>query len=131
MKRNKMKWICILTAAAMLTAGGIPASAAEDELSAVYDSEQAADDAVSGDSGIYTDVDRASFVNSVEDLWYEMRDEDDDAFYEESMNYLKKTLGNESYIVGQYEQFRKDDPYADSHMLKEFILSLLNDPSNY
>ena len=44
MKRNKMKWICILTAAALLTAGGLPASAMEDELSAVYDSEQAADE---------------------------------------------------------------------------------------
>ena len=80
---------------------------------------------------VYTETDRASFVNDVEDLWYSMRDEDDDAFYEDSLDYLKKTLGGESFIVAQYERFRKDDPYADSHMMKEYILDLLNDPDNY
>ena len=80
---------------------------------------------------VYTDVDRASFVNDVEDLWYSMRDEDDDSFYSESLEYLKKTLGAESFIVAQYEHFRKEDPYADSHMMKEFVLDLLNDPDNY
>ena len=64
-------------------------------------------------------------------MLYSIRDDSDDAFYEDSLDYLKRTLGDGSFIVAQYEQFRKDDPYADSHMLKEYVTDLLNDPDNY
>lgn len=80
---------------------------------------------------VYSDVDIAGFVSYVEDMWHDLRSEDDNVFYEESLDYVKKTLSQESYIVKKYEEFRKDDPYADSHMLKEFLVDLLNDPENY
>ena len=84
-----------------------------------------------GRSRIYSDVDMASFVSDVEDLWHNLRDEDDDVFYNESLEYIEKTLSRESFIAAQYKQFRKNDPYADSHMLKEYLEDLLNDPENY
>jgi len=89
------------------------------------------DSPVEDENRVYSDVDIAGFVSHVEDMWHDLRSEDDDVFYEESLDYVKKTLSQESYIVKKYEEFRKDDPYADSHMLKEFLVDLLNDPENY
>ena len=80
---------------------------------------------------VYTDVDMASFVSDVDDLWHDLKDEDDDIFYNESLEYVEKKLSKESFIAAQYKQFRKNDPYADSHTLKEYLTDLLNDPENY
>ena len=80
--------------------------------------------------GAYSETDRATFVSNVEDLWHDNRD-DDDAFFNESYNYIKETLGADSFIATQYKKFHDDDPYADSHALKEFLCDLLNDPDNY
>jgi hypothetical protein len=66
----------------------------------------------------------------VEDLWHDNRD-DDDAFFNESYNYVKETLGADSFIATQYKKFHEDDPYADSHAMKEYLCDLLNDPDNY
>ena len=85
----------------------------------------------SGGSHIYNEVDRAAFANEVDEMWHDLRDEGDEAFYDKSLEYLKKTFGEENFIVAQYENFRKDDPYADSHMLKEFLLEMLSDPKSY
>ena len=85
----------------------------------------------SAGSRVYDEVDMAGFVADVEELWHNLRDDGDDEFYNESLRYIKKKLGEGSFIVAKYEQFRKDDPYADSHMLKEFLEDLLNDPDNY
>ena len=79
---------------------------------------------------IYTEVDRASFVSHIEDLWHDNRD-DDDAFFRESYEFIKDTLGKDSFIAAQYAKFHADDPYADSHALKEYLNDLLNDPDNY
>ena len=79
---------------------------------------------------IYSEVDRASFVQNVEDLWHDNRD-DDDAFYDEAYKLMVKSLGENAYITMRFKKFREDDPYADSHTLKEFLEDLLNDPDNY
>jgi hypothetical protein len=94
--------------------------------------EQASDDAVvDEDAGrVYSETDRATFVSNVEDLWHDNRD-DDDAFFNESYNYVKETLGEDSFIATQYKKFHEDDPYADSHAMKEYLCDLLNDPDNY
>ena len=84
-----------------------------------------------GGNGIYTDVDIAGFVSDIDDLWHDLRGEDDDVFYEESLEYIEKTLGKESFIAAQYKQFRKNDPNTESHDLKEYLVDLLNDPENY
>lgn len=84
-----------------------------------------------GGNGIYTDVDIAGFVSDIDDLWHDLRGEDDDVFYEESLEYVEKTLGKESFIAAQYKQFRKNDPNTESHDLKEYLVDLLNDPENY
>ncbi|MBQ7202035.1 hypothetical protein IJS18_01435 [Candidatus Saccharibacteria bacterium] len=79
---------------------------------------------------VYNEVDRASFVSHVEDLWHDNRD-DDDTFFKESYEYIKNTLGADSFIATQYAKFHEDDPYADSHAMKEYLTDLLNDPDNY
>ena len=83
------------------------------------------------DGRIYTETDMASFVLHVEDLWQNLRAEDDEVFYNESLDYIEKTLSKDSFIAAQYKQFRKNDPYADSHVLKDYLTDLLNDPDNY
>ena len=80
---------------------------------------------------IYSDADIASFVSYVDDLWNSLRNEDDETYYNESLEYLEKTLGKDSFIVAQYKHFRKNDEYADSHMMKEYLVDLLSDPENY
>ena len=80
---------------------------------------------------LYTPEDRALFVNKVDDLWQNLRDEDDEVFYNESLEYIEETLGKDSYIGSKYKEFRDEDPYADSHMLKEYLVDLLSDPGNY
>ena len=80
---------------------------------------------------VYTEVDRAGFVLDIENLWHDLRSEDDDVFYKESLEYLKKNLGENSFIVKQYEDFRRIDPTAESHDMEEFLKNLLNDPENY
>ena len=91
------------------------------------------DDGSTSDGGrrIYTDDDRAVFTSYVDDLWQSLRAEDDETFYEESIKYIRSVLGRDSVIEKEYEQFHKDDPYADSHMLKEYLNSLLSDESKY
>ena len=88
------------------------------------------DDDVSNDR-IYNETDMASFVSYIEDLWHDEREEDDDVFYNDSLNYIEENLGKDAYIVAQYKKFREEDPYADSHMLKEYLTDLLNDIENY
>lgn len=91
------------------------------------------DDGASPDGGrrIYTDDDIAVFTSYIDDLWQSLRAEDDDTFYDESIKYIRSVLGKDSLIEKEYEQFHKDDPYADSHMLKEYLNSLLSDESKY
>ena len=83
------------------------------------------------DGRVYDEVDMAGFVADVEELWHDLREDGDDVFYDKSLDYIKKALGEDSFIVAKYKQFRKEDPYADSHMLKEFLTDLLNDSDNY
>ena len=88
------------------------------------------DDDVPNDR-IYNETDMASFVSYIEDLWHDEREEDDDVFYNDSLDYIEENLGKDAYIVAQYKKFREEDPYADSHMLKEYLTDLLNDIENY
>ena len=83
------------------------------------------------ESRIYQDTDRAMFISDIEDLWQDVRDDDDDSFFEASLDYINKKLGSDSFIAEMYKQFRKNDPYADSHALKEYLTDLLGDPDNY
>ena len=93
--------------------------------------DEQAGDLPAPDGKVYSDVDMADFVSHIDDMWHNLRSEDDDVFYNESLDYIRKTLSADSYIAKKYERFRQDDPYADSHMLKEYLESLLNDPDNY
>ncbi len=88
-------------------------------------------DATDSEGTVYSDDDRAFFVNNIEDLWNDLKDEDEGAFYSESMEYLKENLGEDSFIAEQYKKFREDDPYADGYMLKEYLTDLLREPDNY
>ena len=39
--------------------------------------------------------------------------------------------GDEVLVTHEYSRFHKDDPYADSHVLKEFLMDILNNLDNY
>ena len=82
-------------------------------------------------NGIYTEHDTVRFTTGIEDIWDDLKTDDDSAFYEQSLSYLEENLGKDSYIVAEYKRYRKDDPYADGYTLKEFLLSLLSDIDNY
>ena len=84
-----------------------------------------------GDHAIYDDVKRAEFISNVDELWNNLKDEDDDVFYRESLNYVKRELGNGSFIEAMYLHFRKNNPYADSYELRDFLKDLFGDPNNY
>ena len=81
--------------------------------------------------GPYSDTDRAMFISQINDMWQDLKGEDGDVFFEESMKYLKQILGEDSAIVIDYKRFREDDKYADGHMLKCYLEDLLSDPENY
>ena len=79
----------------------------------------------------YSDSDRAMFISQINDMWHDLKSEDDEVFYEESMKYLKGILGENNAITIDYKRFREQDPYADSHMLKTYLEDLLGDADNY
>ena len=79
----------------------------------------------------YSDSDRAMFISQINDMWHDLKSEDDEVFYEESMKYLKGILGEDNAITIDYKRFREQDPYADSHMLKTYLEDLLGDADNY
>ena len=81
---------------------------------------------------VYTESDISEFTLHVEDIFNDLKDEDGrDAFFKESSEYIAKTLGANSYIAVSYRKYYEEDPYADSHTLKEYLLELLRDPGCY
>ena len=79
---------------------------------------------------VYDEVKRNEFVGHIDDLWQDFRD-DDEGFYDESLKYIEEQLGKESYIAEQYRRYRRDDPYADNYVLREYLKELLRDPESY
>ncbi|MBQ3293241.1 hypothetical protein IJG93_03010 [Candidatus Saccharibacteria bacterium] len=94
-------------------------------------SQEGGDTSTAESNRVYTDADIADFVSHVEDMWQDFKSEDDEVFYEESHDYIKKTLSADSYIVKEYEKYRENEPTADSHTLKDYLVDLLSDPENY
>ena len=82
-------------------------------------------------SRIYTTDEMNDFVTHVEQLWDELKNEDDEVFYRESLKYIRKEIGEGSFIAIQYRKYREDDPYADGATLRDYLEDLLNNPDNY
>lgn len=80
---------------------------------------------------IYTLEKRAEFVGRIENIWNDMKEESDEAFFEESLKYIEKEIGKGSYIAIMYKKFHEDDGAADSHTMKEYLCELLRDAENY
>lgn len=82
---------------------------------------------------IYDDVKRAELVAYVDDLWENLKAEDEsgEEFYKESMDYVRKQLGNNSCIEDLYRHFREENPEADGYELREYLKDLFGDPENY
>ena len=93
--------------------------------------ESDATDADGTRSRVYDEADMSRLTNYIDDLWNDLKDEDDKKFFDESFKYVNKELGRSSYIAHSYKRFHDDDPYADTHMLKEYLLDLLSDLDNY
>lgn len=80
---------------------------------------------------IYTLEKRAEFVGRIENIWNDMKEESDEAFFKESLKYIEKEIGKGSYIAIMYKKFHEDDMVADSHTMKEYLCELLSDVGNY
>ena len=80
---------------------------------------------------IYDDVKRAEFISSVDELWNNLRDEDDEVFYKETLDYVREQLGADSFIEALYRHFRENNPYADSYELRDYLKDIFGDPDNY
>lgn len=80
--------------------------------------------------GGYTETDRAYFSSYVDNLWNNMRGNEDE-FFDESLKYVNEVLGENSYISLSYKKYRKDDPYAGPDVMKEYLMDLLSDLGNY
>ena len=88
-------------------------------------------DVGAGASGsAYTEEDRAYFSSYVDNLWNNMRGNEDE-FFDESLKYVNDVLGENSYISLSYKKYRKDDPYAGPDDMKEYLMDLLSDLGNY
>ena len=80
---------------------------------------------------IYDEAKRRELQNYISYRYEEMVDEDDEEYFEETRDYLIENLSAESYIVNEYMRLHKEDPYADSHTMRDWLLWLLSDPNNY
>ncbi|MBR6505944.1 hypothetical protein IKT18_03900 [Candidatus Saccharibacteria bacterium] len=84
---------------------------------------------------VYTSADIADFTTHIDDLWYDMRDNDDEdgqeEFFKATRDYVAEAIGSESYVVKMYEKYYNDNPDGDMYELYKFLIdlveSLLND----
>ena len=80
---------------------------------------------------IYDENKRTEFRDYVEDLYQDMKNADDEDFYDESLKYIIDNLSEESRIAQEYQRRHRNDPYADKYNMKEWLLELLDNPDNY
>lgn len=80
---------------------------------------------------VYDESSRDMFTTEIEDLYTELRDEDEETFYEESMAKVQEWLGKSNEIARLYKEFHDNNPYAESYDFREYLKSLLQDPDNY
>ena len=80
---------------------------------------------------IYSDEDIENFVLNINNLYDNLNTDDSQAFYDESLDFIKNNLGEQSRIYNEYRRFHDDDPYADSDALKQFLEDMLRDSDNY
>ncbi len=78
---------------------------------------------------VYTSADIADFTTHIDDLWYDMRDNDDadgqEEFFEATRDYVANAIGSESYVVKMYEKYYNDNPDGDMYELYKFLIELV------
>ncbi len=90
------------------------------------------DDSDTSRSGAYSESDQEEFINDIEDLYYsDDNKHNPDDFFEQAYDYLKSKLSPDSYVVVSLKKMHEEDPAADSHTIKSWILELLDDLDNY
>lgn len=85
-------------------------------------------------SGVYSDEDRANFVNQMEKVFDDFQDADPDEFYDASLEELDKMIvdkDDQRTIRKRYKSFKNNNPNADTYELWAFLKGLLEDPTNY
>ena len=80
---------------------------------------------------IYDEDKRKELRDYIYDLYQNMKNLDDEDFYEESLAYIVENLSDESYIAQEYQRMHERDSYASAYDMKEWLLGMLNDPDNY
>ena len=85
----------------------------------------------SGEYQIYDETKRSEFRDYIDDLYQDMKNADDEDFYNESLKYVTDNLSEESRIVQEYQRRHENDPYADKYNMKEWLLELLDNSDNY
>ena len=78
---------------------------------------------------VYSSADVAKFTNEIDNMWYEMRDNDDEDgqedFFKATRDYVAENIGAESFVVKMYEKYYRDNPDGDMHELYKFLIDLL------
>ena len=79
---------------------------------------------------VYSSDDIARFTNQIDDIWHEMRDNDDEdgleEFFKVTHDYIVNNLGAESFVAKMYEKYHQDNPDEDMYELRTFLIELLN-----
>ena len=80
---------------------------------------------------IYSEADRADFINQMEQIWDESGDSDD--FYDASLDELETIFPNDkdNFIKRSYKKYYRQNPDAENIELYNVLKSLLSDPQNY
>lgn len=83
-------------------------------------------------AGGFDGVDRAYFATKVRSIYDAWKGFDERRFYEESREWVEKTLGGVSEVIlHKYAEYYEANPGTDDHDLMEHLQKLLLDPNNY
>ena len=80
---------------------------------------------------VYDELDMEGFMAEMSNLKDKIRDEDTGVFYNETRSKLSGWFGEDDYIVWRYDNWYKNNPYADNADLYDFVRDLLEDLDNY
>lgn len=80
-------------------------------------------------TSVYTSAEITEFTTKIDDIWDEMRYDDDEKgqeeFFKATRDYVAGVVGAESYVVKVYEKYYEDNPNGDMYELYKFLIELV------
>lgn len=78
---------------------------------------------------VYDASDIANFTTHIEDIWEDMKGDDDAngqaEFFKATRDYIVEEIGAESYVVKMYEKYYQDNPDGEMYDLYRFLIDML------